>query len=302
MYNIITDMEIDVKPGRYVLAVSGGVDSMVLQDLLRDKPGVDITVAHYDHGIRPDSAEDRKLVQAVADHYGLPFVYEEGKLGAGASEETARRARYAFLERVRQERGADAVITAHHQDDLLETAILNILRGTGRKGLTSLSSRPGVIRPMLHLSKQNIRAYAKVHYLAWREDVTNADERYLRNYIRHTVLPRFHTASRDKLLEIIYGAKATNVALDRLLQDVLRNQPSENELDRQYFAQLPHDMAKELLASWLRAQGIRTFDAKTLARVTISAKTQRPGSIIHVVGNAAISVGKKNLALTRIER
>lgn len=302
LYNIITDMEIDVKPGRYMVAVSGGVDSMALLDLLHGRQGVDLIVAHFDHGIRQDSAEDRKLVQAAAARYGLPFIYEEGKLGTGTSEETARAARYAFLERAREEQGAEAVITAHHQDDALETAILNILRGTGRKGLTSLSSRPGIIRPLLHISKRDILTYAKHHGLVWREDSTNADDKYLRNYIRHRLLPRFDPAARNKLLAIVSGAKKTNEALDTQLLDMLHMQPSAGELDRQYFSQLPHDIAKELLASWLRTQDIRAFDARTLERVAISAKTQRPGSTIHVIGNTAIAVGKKTLALNRIER
>ncbi len=69
--------------GKYVLAVSGGVDSVSLLHALKDMPGVELVVAHYDHGIRPDSVEDRKFVQALAEEYGLPFVYEEGRLGPG---------------------------------------------------------------------------------------------------------------------------------------------------------------------------------------------------------------------------
>src|SRR5690606_5271626 len=106
---------IKIRPGKYVVAVSGGVDSMVLLDLLRQKPKLELIVAHFDHGIRPDSAEDRKLVQRVAKHYDLPFVYAEGKLGPKASEALAREARYAFLRRVQAEQGAEAIITAHHQ-------------------------------------------------------------------------------------------------------------------------------------------------------------------------------------------
>ncbi|QQS18837.1 hypothetical protein IPL68_02130 [Candidatus Saccharibacteria bacterium] len=87
-------------------------------------------MAHFDHGIRPDSVEDRKLVQKLAKQYGLPFVYDRAELGAGASEAVAREARYAFLSRVKEAVGADAIITAHHEDDVLETIIINWLRGT----------------------------------------------------------------------------------------------------------------------------------------------------------------------------
>ena len=151
------------EPGKYVVAVSGGVDSVALLHLLLEanderrtmndedspssvlRPPFRFVVAHFDHGIRKDSAEDRKLVQAMAQKIrGLPFVYDEGRLGPRASEATARLARYTFLRRVLQASGARAIVTAHHQDDLLETAIINLLRGTGRKGLTALGSRSDI--------------------------------------------------------------------------------------------------------------------------------------------------------------
>src|SRR5215471_4228206 len=99
---IIHKMKIELEPGKYVVAVSGGVDSMVLLDVLKDVPGLQLVVAHYDHGMRGDSGQDRQLVQEAAAHYGLPFAYEEGKLGVRTSEAAARDARYQFLRRVRE--------------------------------------------------------------------------------------------------------------------------------------------------------------------------------------------------------
>ena len=295
-------MEIDVQPGTYVAAVSGGVDSMVLLDVLCRQPGVRIIVAHYDHGIRPDSAEDRRLVQATAARYGLPFEYEEGKLGPGASEETARDARYRFLEKVRAKYDARAIITAHHQDDMLETAILNVLRGTGRKGLVALTSSPLLARPLLRHTKADVHAYAEARQITWREDSTNADDRYLRNYVRHHIVPRLEPAARNKLLAIIERTRATGAELDAELQTILRAQAAGNTLDKRAFAMLPHDAAKELLASWLRAQDMAGFDARTLERVTVAAKTQRPGGTIDVMGGVVLRVGRDTLALEQLER
>src|SRR5688572_27728765 len=133
-------MKINVAPGKYIVAVSGGVDSMVLLHLLSQHSQSELIVAHFDHGIRPDSAEDRKLVEKTAKKYGLEFVYREGELGPGASEAEAREARYGFLQIIKVKHNAKAIVTAHHQDDMLETAIINMLRGTGRKGLSSLVS------------------------------------------------------------------------------------------------------------------------------------------------------------------
>jgi tRNA(Ile)-lysidine synthase len=96
-------MDFDLPTGSYVVAVSGGVDSVALLHMLAGRPGLKLTVAHFDHGIRPDSAEDRRHVQALAKELGLPFVYHVGELGPDASEaHSSGEARYAFLHRVRQ--------------------------------------------------------------------------------------------------------------------------------------------------------------------------------------------------------
>ena len=291
-----------VDPGRYIIAVSGGVDSMVLLDLLQGQPGVDLVVAHFDHGIRPDSSQDKELVQWAAECYGLPFEYEEGKLGPHASEAEARKARYDFLQRVKEKYHAKAIITAHHQDDLLETAILNLLRGTGRKGLTSLASRADIVRPLLPYSKQEILVYAKEHELKWREDSTNADDAYLRNYVRHQIIPKLPDDARERLLAELERTRTTNELIDTELADLLAAIADGGTLDRRAFNELPHDVAKELLATWLRQQGLTDFDKNTLERVVIAAKTKPPGMLVDLLHGNSLLVTKTQLALRMCER
>jgi tRNA(Ile)-lysidine synthase len=316
-------MDVVIVPGKYVVAVSGGVDSMVLLDLLverlsvtgnrlwaadnqqliTDDPSrVRLAVAHFDHGIRADSGEDRKLVQKTAKKYGLPFVYEEGKLGAKVSEAVAREARYDFLDRVKAEYGAAAIITAHHQDDLLETAILNLLRGTGRRGLTSLMDQPGIIRPLLGYTKTEILAYAQERQLQWREDSTNADDAYLRNYVRHQIVPRLGDEAKQRLLTLISRARITNQAIDEELRQLTAVVINGQTIDRRAFNELPHDVAKELLAAWLREQGISDFDRKTLERITIAAKTKPAGTRVDVLHGTSLLVTNESLALRVCER
>lgn len=293
-------MNIVLESGKYVVAVSGGVDSVVLLDVLARQQEVQLIVAHFDHGIRVDSAEDRKLVQSLAEKYGLPFAYAEGNLGADASEEAARAARYAFLKSVQQKYSADGIITAHHQDDLLETAILNLLRGTGRKGLTALASNPHVTRPLLHISKQEILDYAHEHQLQWHEDSTNSNPKYLRNYVRLQIVPRLDVADKNRLLGIIEQSRTVNAELDSLLAGLL---PLEgNRLERKSFIQLPHAAAKELMAAWLRTNNLREFDRAMLERLVVAAKTGQPGTRANIYGRHAVDIHKKFLALTSFER
>jgi tRNA(Ile)-lysidine synthetase-like protein len=293
-------MEIDLQPGKYVVAVSGGVDSMVLLDLLRQMSGLELVVAHFDHGIRDDSAADRIFVDATAKSYGLLYSFAEGNLGPKVSEATARQARYDFLHRVKSENEADAIITAHHQDDMLETAIINLLRGTGRKGLSSLRSTDDIKRPLLNIPKSEIQKYAKKHKLEWREDSTNQDESYLRNYVRHRLLPHLSETEKNRLLQIINQAAETNEQLDHELLQLLP--VDAGNLSRKDIIALSHAEARELMAAWLRSNHLRDFDRSTLERMVVAAKTGRPGKQIDVFKKVTMRIGRSDLALEHIER
>lgn len=295
-------MNAPLEPGRYVVAVSGGVDSVVLLHVLAQNPDLKLTVAHFDHGIREDSAEDRKLVQALAKRYGVPFVYHRGELDPGASEAVAREARYAFLHHVRQASRADAIITAHHQDDALETIILNLLRGTGRRGLSSLKSTDVVKRPLLHVPKKELLRFAEREGLQWREDSTNADERYLRNYIRKNILPRFADKDREALVIIGKWAGKLNGQIAEQVSNYLHLQPSVRELDRHSFIMLPHAVAREVMAEWLLVNTGAELSRKMLERLTAAAKTGKAGSKVDVDKGHWLQIGRTTLALYAKDR
>jgi tRNA(Ile)-lysidine synthase len=295
-------MDISIAPGRYVVAVSGGVDSMALLHLLQGREGLRLTVAHFDHGIRPDSREDRLLVQHVASTYGVPFVFAEGQLGQGTSEDVARIERYRFLHKVRSAAGADSLVTAHHKDDVLETAVINLVRGTGRKGLSSLKATDIVKRPLLHVHKDELMEYARTHDLQWREDSTNIDPAYLRNHIRHNVLGRLPEANKQKLHRTVAAMHELNAEIDTLLENYLQSTHRPDMLDRQSFILLPHIVAREVMAAWLRDQGIRDFDKKMLERLVHAAKIHKVGSRTPINNRVNLRVDLENLALEHAER
>lgn len=289
-------MNVSLKPGKYVLSVSGGVDSMVLLDILRTEPGLELVVAHFDHGIRNDSDEDRKLVEKTAQRFGLSFVSDRAQLGPDVSEAAARTARYDFLRHVVEQEKAIAVVTAHHQDDMLETAIFNMLRGTGRKGLSSLQSGPDIIRPLLHINKQEILAYAQTHHIVWREDSTNQNEAYARNYIRANIMPRLGEAGKKALLQHINHAATTNAEIDALLHVIV---PAGDVLDRAWFIALPHALSREVIAAWLRQHAVRDFDRKLLERLVTHAKVAQPGKVIDINRALILRVEKAFLKITQ---
>ena len=125
---------------KYIVAVSGGVDSVALLHMLKHHSPHELVVAHVDHAIRSDSEVDVWHVAALAKDYELPFETTRLTLGPQPSEESLRRERYKWLYEVKQKHQADGIATAHHQDDLLETIALNFHRGTGWRGIASVRS------------------------------------------------------------------------------------------------------------------------------------------------------------------
>jgi tRNA(Ile)-lysidine synthase len=198
---------------RILLTVSGGIDSMVMMDLFL-AAGYKTGVAHCNFGLRgEESDEDQRFVESAARISGVECHTRRFQTGKVASEEklsiqmAARKLRYAWFEEVRGKQGYDFIATAHNQDDVLETFFINLSRGTGIRGLTGIPPRSGkVIRPLLFASRESIREYAESRNLSYREDSSNASDKYLRNRIRHKLLPMLeeqNPAFRKSLMETI---------------------------------------------------------------------------------------------------
>lgn len=229
---------------------------MVLLDLVRRLPDVELIVAHVDHGIRPDSAQDEQLVRQVAMSHNLTFESTKLLLGSEVSEDEARQKRYNFLRHLSKKYNACSILTAHHKDDVIETAVINIIRGTGWRGLSSLRSTDDVIRPLLGVTKAEIREYAEEHRLAWRHDVTNDDLRYLRNRVRHQLVPSMSDQAQEKLYQYIVRQnelteRIDDEAMQWLTRHGLLNSPV-TALPRYEIIMLPQNVAHELLQAVLR--------------------------------------------------
>lgn len=230
---------------KYVLAISGGIDSMALLDLVANDYGGfrrqhfasakwpdDFVVAHFDHGIRGnESHNDAEFVRTtVRQRYGLLVQIGCGELPADTSEEVARRARYQFLNQVAERWGdegvATMIVTAHHRDDLLETVAMNLIRGTGWRGLAPMSQR-NVIRPLLGWNKVDIARYALEHNLAWREDRTNYSTKYFRNRLR-SALAGCSETDKQQLANLV-------------LQQINLRKQIDSEVDEYVLGHVTHD-------------------------------------------------------------
>lgn len=258
---------------RYVVAVSGGVDSVVLLDMLSKKQVGDLIVTHFDHGIRPDSSMDAEFVANLAKKYNLPFEIKREELGANASEELARDRRYEFLQSVAKKHNA-RIVTAHHADDAIETVAINLTRGTGWRGLAVLDS--GVVRPLLDKTKTEILDYAKKHSLEWHEDSTNLEDSYLRNRLR-----RHLAAIDDDTRRQLLALRANQVRLRAMIDDEAKNLVGEDvEYSRYFFIQISSLVAIECLR--YVTKGLLT--RPQLERLLLAVKTARSNTV-HEAGN-----------------
>jgi tRNA(Ile)-lysidine synthase len=188
--------DLHLPPGRALVAVSGGPDSVALLDLMvrsRDVHGLDLIVAHLDHGIHPAGAQVAVQVEALAASYGLPFEGGSIRLGPAASETLARARRYEWLEAVRARVGAGFICTAHHRDDQIETVLMRVLAGSGPAGLSGIAPiQGGIIRPLLPFRRAELADYLReVGRDSWL-DPSNTDPRHLRSWIRTELLPFLH--------------------------------------------------------------------------------------------------------------
>lgn len=284
---------------KYIVAVSGGVDSVVLLDILYHKTAsykvrpcnnTALVVAHFDHGIRPDSADDARFVGELAGKYDLPFENKREELGADASEELARTRRYAFLRELAAKHQA-TIATAHHLDDLVETVAINLVRGTGWRGLAVLDS--DIYRPLLDVTKQEIKEYAKSHQLIWREDSTNADTTYLRNRLRRQTMQLPLDTKRQ-----IAALRATQCDLKcQIKAETERLVGNRKRYDRYFFIQA--DTASALECLYYVTHGRLT--RPQLARALMAIKLFKPGRIFQAGGGVKLGFTSRHFTVEVIK-
>lgn len=251
----------------YIVAVSGGVDSVVLLDMMSKTSNDTLIVAHFDHGIRDDSHEDAIFVGELATQYGYRFETKREELGKQTSEAVARARRYEFLQSLAKKYNA-RIVTAHHLDDLVETVAINITRGTGWRGLAVF--HPTIVRPLIDTSKQELMEYATSNGLTWREDSTNSSDAYLRNRVRSRAktLP---DDTKRQLRALHARQRELRKEINAEIQAFVSEGP---EYSRYLLTHLPRPVALEVL----RTMTHKKLTRPQLERLLHAIKTSASGS------------------------
>lgn len=307
--------ELGVKAGETVgVAVSGGVDSMALLNALcnlRAQLNIIVVVFHMEHGIRGRASVDdmrfvireceKRGVECVAERADVPELAAAEKLSV---ETAARQARYAFLD----EQAADWIATAHQRDDVAETVLMNLLRGSGLAGLCGIPEKRGrYIRPLLDISRAEIEAYAAENGVAFVRDASNDETDYTRNYIRNEIMPRLERVNAQAAAHIAQAAERLaedEAALKHWAQtaDCIEEQKDGVYIRLDKLGVLPEAVRKRVVRlAFEKRFGLSDVESKHVRDILALAESGQPGKRLDVGGGlAAVNIYGK-LMIGRIK-
>ena len=269
--NHIEQNFLQLKDKKLLLAVSGGIDSMVLLDLFY-KLRFDICIVHCNFQLRgKESDADEMLVRKTCQDSYIPYFIESFDTLEFAKENklsiqlAARKLRYDWFQEIIS-LGFDYVLTAHHLDDNVETFLINFTRGTGLEGLTGIPAQNGnIIRPLLPFSREEIENYAQANQIQWREDSSNASDKYFRNKLRHNIVPTlkelntgFLDSFQNTLHHLQQSESLVNDASKLVFEKVVEEK--ENQLEIHLKPLLEFQNYKAYLYQWLKNYGFSAWN------------------------------------------
>ena len=283
-----------VQPGDTVVcAVSGGADSVALLFglyLLKDKLGINLSAAHFNHGLRGEESDrDETFVKDLCHQFDIPLYCGRGNVTAGVKglEAAARDARYGFFATL-----PGKIATAHTADDNAETLLMHLVRGTGLKGLGGITPvRGNVIRPMLSVTRQEVLAFLDEYHLSYITDSSNETDDFLRNRLRHHVMPLLR--QENPRLAENWSALALRLRQD---EEALTQGP---ESDVAILKAMDAARRNRAIAAFLEESGVREPEAEHIALTEKLVFSDNPSAKAHFPGN--ITVSRNYGKLERVE-
>ena len=288
-----------IRGDHIICAVSGGADSMALlwsMYLLKEKLGIELSAAHFNHHLRGDESDrDEAFVKNFCDGFGIPLYIGSGEIVPGKKglEAAARDARYAFLRTL-----PGKVATAHTADDNAETVLMHLVRGTGLKGLGAISPINGsVIRPMLGITRSEVEAFLEEYHVEYITDSSNDTDDFLRNRLRHHVMPLLH-AENPRLAENL-SAMALRLRQDEeALSRLAATQSVSVAALRQ---ELPAVRAR-VLERFLKESGVKEPEAQHIELADALVFSDNPSARGDFPGGVVISRNYDTLEVLPIPR
>ena len=277
-----------IQSGDHIIcALSGGADSVALTFalyLLKDKLGIQLSAAHVNHNLRgEESDKDEIFVREFCNHYDIPLYLESIQVipGKKGLEAAARDARYTFLRSL-----PGKIATAHTADDNAETVLLHLLRGTGLKGLGGIApENRGVIRPMLAITRLEVDAFLEEWHLSHREDSSNQGDAFLRNRLRHHVMPLLKEENPNVALSLSQTALRLRQDADYLAQTAAQFA----SLSVSQLRQLHPALRNRILEGFLKTNGIPEPESSHISLAESLVFSENPSARGHFPGNITIT-------------
>lgn len=275
-----------LEPGDTVIcAVSGGADSMALlfaMYLLREKLKIQVKAAHFNHKLRGEESDgDEVFVREFCARYDIELFADSGTVVAGKKglEAAARDARYDFLRNL-----PGKIATAHTANDNAETVLLHLVRGTGLKGLGAIAPvRDGIIRPMLTVTRQQVLEFLEEYHIPHREDGSNHTDQFLRNRLRHHVMPLLEQEN-PRLAENL-SAMALRLRQD---EDALSEAAGQAEMNIEKLKTLQPAVRSRALERFLKASGVKEPEAEHIALVERLVFSEKPSARANLPGGITV--------------
>ena len=273
---------------KLILAVSGGVDSMALLAMYAH---ADIVVAHIDHGTRKSSADDADFVRRKCQELGVKFYETRLKLGEGVSEELARKKRYEFLKTIQEKEGG-TICTAHHLDDVLESIAINLIRGTGWRGLTPFYGDE-LVRPFIisRMWKRDVLKFAGEQNICFRQDPTNYEADYLRNRVREKMAELDETTQAD-IIELFEKQNELRGKIEKIVTELAKQTVvGKNFHKKELILAADEKVALEVLREICLIHGY-SLTRKQLADFLAAIKTYAPHKKFNLPKNHFVTILK----------
>ena len=276
-----------VRPGDHIIcAVSGGADSVALLFglyLEKEKLGITLSAAHFNHHLRGDASDgDEAFVRAFCDRYDIPLYVGQGQVTPGEKglEAAAREARYGFLKTL-----PGKIATAHTANDNAETLLLHLVRGTGLKGLGGITPvGENLIRPMLSITRAEVEAFLEEYCLRHVEDGSNATDQFLRNRLRHHVMPLLE--AENPRLALALSETALRLRQDDgFLEDAAFRQ---HTTDVEMLRAMPQALRSRVLENLLKQWGVREPEHRHVEMAQALVFSENPSAKAHLPGNITL--------------
>ncbi|MEO8359535.1 MAG: tRNA lysidine(34) synthetase TilS [Vicinamibacteria bacterium] len=310
-----------LRPGVTVIsALSGGPDSVALLDaLLRagKKVGINVVAAHLDHAIRDDSRADAAFCEELCDRYRVRIRTGRSQpstqaVKEGGREEAARLSRYSFLRRVAREENAGAILLGHTLDDQAETVLMRLMRGSGSLGLSAMRPWDGeLLRPLLESRRSTVIAHLIAHRLPYRTDPTNLDPSFVRNRVRHELLPLLADRFNPNITEAL-GRTARTLAEEsaalrevaaQLLDRAVATSVDGMAIELAVMKASPEGLVKTAVREALkRAGGLRSVSSVHIDGLWNLINESRGGSSLPLPGGRKATISRGRLILTQPDR